>query len=403
MNFDFINTDAYKSFLSQYEGVDTKMLRLKNLSKYDFDTDFAITQIECRRKAKNKIPDLADLLLYPTDISIEQCTSDIVAKFHASLFSKDDVIVDFTCGLGVDSFYISKGVNRLYCCDINPVVAEVAQYNFSKLGADNATATCCSAEELAENLPANATACFIDPSRRDSKDVQTRFYSLADCVPDLRLIVKCISAKVNYIIVKASPMIDITQTVKEFAGITDVWVISVKNDCKELLFKIDFKTKSDAASVIHALNFDSSGIEQFDCQYGKYEEVSYGAPMEGCCLFVPNASVMKSGYTSNLSNSFGLNKIAPNTNLFVGGCDGRRGFPGKIYRVEKIFSMSKQDLKLINIAYPKANIACRNFPLSPEQLRKKLKVKDGGDIYLFAATTQDDKHILMVCTKSIID
>lgn len=399
MNFDFIDSDVYRSFLDEYSNADTKMLRLKNLSKYDFDVDFAITQIECRRKAKNKIPELTNILIYPTGISIEQCTSDIVAKFHASLFGKEDVVVDFTCGLGVDSFYVSKNVRYLYCCDINPKVVEVVQFNFFRLGANNITATCCPAEELSANLPSNATACFIDPSRRDSKDTQSRFYSLTDCVPDLQTIVNNISTKVKYIIVKASPMIDITQTLKDFNSITDIWITSVKNDCKELLFKIDFNSKEDSTPIIHTLNYEGDKLESFDCQYGRCEEVNYGSPAAGLCLFVPNASVMKSGCVSNLSKLFCLDKLAQNTNLFIGECTNCERFPGKIYNIEKIYSLSKQDLKIIKEEYPKANIACRNFPLSSEQLRKKLKIKDGGHIYIFATTLQDAKHVLLVCTK----
>ena len=152
--FDFIQSEAYRQFLFKYGTDDVAKLRLKQFDKLPFDKNLAITQIECRRKAINKIPELAEKIVFPTDVSIEQCTSEQLAKFHASLFDGCDTLVDLTCGLGVDSYYLSQQVKQMWSIEANPTVASAAEYNFSRLGRKNIHVTflqCLSTRHVACN------------------------------------------------------------------------------------------------------------------------------------------------------------------------------------------------------------------------------------------------------------
>ncbi|MDY6106508.1 MAG: methyltransferase domain-containing protein, partial [Candidatus Limisoma sp.] len=228
MNLDFIDSKEFNAFLEQYSSSDPIKLRLKKFSGLTFDLDFAITQISCRQKARRKLPELGERLIYPTAVSIEQCTSEAVARLHGTLFADCRNVYDLTCGLGIDAYYIAQNARRVACCDINPEVAATARHNFNRLGASNIEVECRDAVDASLNLN-GYDACFVDPSRR-GETASMRLYSFADCTPNLKTIVDNIRSAVKFIIVKGSPMVDIAQTINEYPETTDIWVVSVKND-----------------------------------------------------------------------------------------------------------------------------------------------------------------------------
>lgn len=397
MNLESIDSKEFNAFLEQYGSSDPLKLRLKKFSGLTFDLDFAITQISCRQKARRKLPQLGERLIYPTAVSIEQCTTEPVAQLHGTLFAGCRNVYDLTCGLGIDAYYIAQNVRRLTCCDINPDVAATARHNFSRLGATNIEVECRDAVDASLNL-SGYDACFVDPSRR-GETASTRLYSFADCTPHLQTIVDNIRSTVKFIVVKGSPMVDIAQTIKDYPGTTDVWIVSVKNDCKELLFKIDFTTSGAEPPTVRTINYESDRVETFATRYSADPEtLTYAHPQEGKRLLVPNASVMKSRQFNQLAEAYGISKISPDTALFVGDT-AVDDFPGKQYVVERILSMSKPDLKQLRTLYPAADITCRHFPLTPAELRKRLKIKEGGNVHIYATTCYDNRHVLLVCRR----
>lgn len=401
-DFSFIESKEYKDFITQYQKEDIIKLRLKKLSGLPFDKDFAIRQIDCRNRTQHKLPTLWDKIIFPTDISTEQCTSEKLAEFHADLFKGCDKVVDFTSGLGIDSYYISKQVKHLQSIEIDENVSNTAKYNFKQLGANNITAVCDNAEHFAKAMNDDITACFIDPSRRVEKDKTIRSYGLKDCQPDLSSILYDIKSKCDFIIVKASPMIDITQTLTDFPNISDIWILSVKNECRELLFKILLKDFKATETTIHALNFESASTQSFEFTTAEKSQINIPkvSPIKEGLLLMPNASIMKSGAFDLVCNKLSLGKIADNSHLFITSDESIINvFPGRVFGIKKIAGLSKSEIKEIKGQYPAANIICRNFPLSPIELQKKLKIKDGGTKYIIATTDYNNQKIILCCEK----
>lgn len=402
--FDFIQSEAYRQFLFKYGTDDVAKLRLKQFDKLPFDKNLAITQIECRRKAINKIPELAEKIVFPTDVSIEQCTSEQLAKFHASLFDGCDTLVDLTCGLGVDSYYLSQQVKQMWSIEANPTVTSAAEYNFSRLGRKNIHVVNLTAEEFTQSpLPCHISAMFVDPSRRLQSDTKIRTYSINQTVPDLSIVIPNIIGKCDFLIVKASPMVDITQTLRDFQRITDIWVLALKNDCKELLFKIDLTDKViNRMPTIHTINFDAKGQQMFDYSYGETVTAEYANPTQGGLLCVPNSAVMKAGAYGHIASAYGAKQISANSHLLTTEAVVEAEFPGKVYRIAGLFSFSKSDIKRLKEMAKSASISCRNIPLSPDELRKRLKIGDGGNFHIFATTLSNGGKTLILCEPAFV-
>ncbi len=398
MDLSFINTEEYKNYIARHINDDANRLRLQKTANMPFDVSFAILQIECRRKMTHKLPSLSDKIVYPTGLSTEQCTSERLAEFHASLFNNCESVVDFTCGLGIDSYFIATQASRLTSIELDPAIANVAQHNFKSLGAQNITVINTDAETFAQNSTEKFTAGFIDPARRSKSDKNKRLYGISDCSPNLGKIIRQMHDKLQFLIVKASPMVDITQTLHEYANISDVWVLSLKNECKELLFKIDFSDATNMRPIIHTLDFESDTTHEFSTHQFSAPATGTTPIKPGDFLYAPNASILKAGIFNEVCHHFNLGKIADNSHLFVSSIING-GFPGRIFEIVDCFSLSKPDTKRLKEQINTANITCRNFPLKPEELRKRLKISDGGDNYLFATTTADNKRILLLCTK----
>ncbi len=393
--FDFIDTTEFIKFLDENADTDPLKLRLKQFPNLPFDKDLAIIQIECRNKAKKKIPELADKIAYPTNVCIEQCTSEILAKFHATLFDGIHSAYDMTCGLGIDTYYIAQVAERVFSVDAAETVAAAAQRNMQALDAANVSIMHSTAENFLESTSLETdSAIFVDPSRRLTADRNVRTYAIRDTVPDVNTIIKFAESKCRFLIVKASPMCDISQTVADFGNISDIWVLSVRNECKEVLFKIDFKNTTDTP-VIHCIDFTVNGADKFSFQR-KSVSVTDGRPAVGNYLLVPNASIMKAGAYDIVAEQFGIRRIAANSHLHISD-ETIEGYPGRQFRIVEILTLSKSDVKRLKGMATSANIACRNFPMKPEELRKKLKIADGGNFYIFATTLADNSKCLICC------
>ena len=400
---------------------------------------FALDQIAGRQKARTKLPswfamadkamgedkslDEAHFLVFPPHISMEQCSSEQTAKYKKRVLDRVLAVVldqsqtrnahfiDITGGFGVDFSYLAQGFAEATYVERQEHLCEIARHNFPLLGLPKANVICKELETPLE-LPFLGTdlkrtcngpetdlqgnVVFIDPARRDTNGNRT--YAIGDCTPNILDFIGELLKKTAVVMVKLSPMLDWHQTVEDINRASDsgnavreVHIVSTQNECKELLLVLSERYES--AFEVHCVNDDEVFIFTPD-----KANVSILESKNAEKLFVPNVSVMKAGCFSELESRFGIKQIASNSHLFVGAADVD-GFPGRVFNILCITTMNKKELKKALEGIDRANISVRNFPLSPEQLRKRLKIKDGGDVYLFATTTDEEEHVIYVTRK----
>ena len=400
---DHIINDSFFDYISKnIDCNDTSRLILKR-ENVDFDKKFAVLQIECRNKTKNKLPEILkfEKYLFPKSISAEQCTPEQVAKFHGELFAGCHHVLDMTMGLGVDSFYIAQNANTVTSLEIDREIAEIGKFNFSHM-AHNITVINADSVDFISNCSEFFSSIFIDPARRDANN--KRMFGFADCMPNVIDLLPHIKRCTNRLIIKASPMLDISKSILELQFVTDIWILGIKNSCKELLFSLDFSQNAEIKAVnIHAINFDSI-IRRTDFQHLSTPDSPdnhFATPSEGNILFEPNACIMKSGRTSQLLSLYpSLEKIDVSSHLFlVSDANQLSQLPGRCFTIDKVIPFKDKELKQLRV-YKELNVATRNFKLTAEQLKSRLRVKDGGNNYLFGTTLHNGDMVLLLCAKA---
>ena len=395
--------DAMFTYIARNYDADTYKLLLKDEPNLTFDKSFAIQQIECRRKTRNKIPELLtyERFLFGRAISAEQCTHEVVAQFHASLFDANDRVLDMTMGLGVDDYYISKQVKSLRSIELDPIIAETGQYNFKFLSPNVEIIQADSVEYLKQlGKDELFDAIFIDPARRSEGG--NRLYSFADCQPNVLELLPLISQYASRLYIKASPMLDVTQSTRDLNNyLTDVWAVSIKNECKELFFKLDFK-KETSHVMLHALNHDGRKWQQFSNDNHNLLQQTSPLPdlHKATILLEPNSSIMKLGCFRALEEQTGTTQLATNSHLMISSRIVP-DFPGRQFRIMEIIPFKDKEIKQLSKRIKKANIATRNFRLSTEELKKRMHMKDGGENYIFATTLATGEQVLILCEKLI--
>lgn len=347
---------------------------------------FKAEQEEGKRLSASKLPawNNIDGIIYPARISMEQCSSLATAAYKASLVSGESLI-DLTGGFGVDCATISQGFERSTYIERQARLCEIAKHNFELMGLDIAVVNS-DCKEYIEDMPKFSTI-FIDPARRDSKG--GKVVSISDCEPDICAIKQKLIEKCDNLLVKLSPMLDITKALEALPETSEIHVVSVGNECKELLFLIDGR---DGNPTIRCVNLPSDETFVFTLEMEQTATITVSMP--SIYLYEPNSAIMKAGAFKSVATQFNLAKLHPNSHLYTSDryVDN---FPGRKFRIEGITGAHRNDMKGIE----KANIAVRNFPASVDELRRKLKIKDGGDTYLFATTLCDGSHRIIRCSK----
>ena len=352
---------------------------------------------------------------------LEENVNEIKEKPHEGDFSEETGFVDLTGGFGVDFSYIASrlGVKSMYV-ERQAHLCEAAKENFGRLGLKNAIVKNGDGIEVLHSFASKKEAAasdslgitedqslsllktnlglkliFIDPARRD--DAGNKVVSLKDCTPDVTLLQEEMLSKADYVIIKLSPMLDWHRAVSELNCVQEVHIISVNNECKELLLVLSARNMgnlriycvNDAQSfVCDELYMESSSVKIAPFTL---EEMQY--------LYEPNASLMKAGCFGVLSERYDARMLSKNSHLFVSR-EPIAVFPGRSFRIIAVSSFNKKELKRHLSGITKANIATRNFPLSVAELRKRLKLKDGGETYIFATTLSDESHVLVITEKA---
>lgn len=434
---------ATQDFIRQHQDEDVRQLAFLGSKYPEVDMPFALDQIRGRKMARVKLPRWASLegIIYPPHISMEQCSSESTALYKAELAARllglpasssgtemktenEIEFVDLTGGFGVDFSYIAArlGVKSMYV-ERQAHLCEAAKENFERLGLKNAIVKNGDGIEVLHSfLPKKDDAAsaddslgiiydqplsllktklglkliFIDPARRD--DAGNKVVSLKDCTPDVTVLQEEMLSKADYVIIKLSPMLDWHRAISELSHVREVHIISVNNECKELLLVLSARNMggnlriycvNDAQSfVCDEMDMESSSVK---IAPSTLEEMQY--------LYEPNASLMKAGCFGVLSDRYDARMLSKNSHLFVSQAP-IEAFPGRSFRIIAISSFNKKELKRHLPGITKANIATRNFPLSVAELRKRLKLKDGGETYIFATTLSDESHVLVITEKA---
>ena len=433
---------ATQDFIRQHQDDDVRQLAFLGSKYPEVDMPFALDQIRGRKMARVKLPRWASLegIIYPPHISMEQCSSESTALYKAELAARllglpassygiemkaenEIEFVDLTGGFGVDFSYIAArlGVKSMYV-ERQTHLCEAAKENFGRLGLKNAIVKngdgievlhsfhpkkkdAASADDslgitydqprslLKTNL--GLKIIFIDPARRD--DAGNKVVSLKDCTPDVTVLQEEMLSKADYVIIKLSPMLDWHRAISELSHVREVHIISVNNECKELLLVLSARNMGENLRIYCINDAQSFVCDELDMEASQVKIAP--SPLEEMqYLYEPNASLMKAGSFSVLSDRYDARMLSKNSHLFVSQAP-IEAFPGRSFRIIAVSSFNKKELKRHLAGITKANIATRNFPLSVAELRKRLKLKDGGETYIFATTLSDDSHVLVITEK----
>ena len=382
--------EATLEFIRIHANEDVRQLAFLGKKLPEVDMAYALDQIAGRQKARTKIPSWAaiDGIVYPPHISMEQCSSEQTARYKAQIAGKGAKMVDLTAGFGVDMAFMSDGFKEAVHVEQQPQLCAISSENYKRLGMHHIQVVCSDGVEYLHQME-HADLIFIDPARRDQHGGRT--YGIADCTPNVLEIIDEMLEKADRVMIKLSPMLDWQKAVSDVGHVSEVHIVSVGNECKELLLIVE---KTEAPLKIYCINDDSIFSYTLNDEIGNFCE----KPTTPAYLYEPNASVMKAGCFDLISKRFGISQPDANSHLFISD-KAIENFPGRGFVIDRICTMNKRELKEALTGIDKANIATRNFPLSVADLRKRLKLKDGGEVYIFATTDAKKGHLLMVCRK----
>lgn len=387
-------TPALKTFVEEHLGEDVDRLLLTASRYPEIDMPWAVDQIRARRQIREKLPDwyACGELVFPSRIAAEQCSSEQTALYKQRLIEDGCHLCDLTGGLGVDSYAFSRKAGTVTYTERFADYCEAARHNFKVLGAENIQVVNTEAEAWLDSST-GVDVFYLDPARRGEGN--KRVFALSDCEPDLVGLLPSLFNRAPKVIAKISPMADLRQTMSLLPQTTEIHVVSVRNECKELLFVMEREHECEYPRI-RCVNFRSDEREEvFDFDFRQESALSSLLAKEvAAYLYEPNVSVLKAGAFKSISSVFNLPKLEVSSHLYTSD-DWVEAFPGRIFRVEEVLPFSGKLLKNLYSSIPKANITVRNFPLSVEELRKRTKIRDGGDVYLFGTTLQDGRKVLI--------
>ncbi|ADQ16922.1 hypothetical protein Lbys_1202 [Leadbetterella byssophila DSM 17132] len=343
-------------------------------------------QIHYQKILQHKVPSWGENTIAPPSLNIEQSSSESTAKFKASLLNGNKGI-DLSGGMGVDSYFLSENCELFIHNEPNTELSKIVQYNFSILGRKNVKFT----QKKAEELPLEeADFIYLDPSRRDA-DLKKVFLP-EDCSPNLPQLRERLLQFTPVILVKYAPMLDIKKAIKDLETVSEIWVLADKNEVKELIFKIERKVTS--APLIHAVNLGQSPFT-FTFEEESNAAIPYARPKK--YLYEPNAAIMKSGAFQTVAMKYNLGKLAKNSHLYTSD-EYISDFPGRVLEIEEVTNFDKKRLKN-RFSNQKVHVIVRNFPEKPEEIKKKMGWKDGGEHFVYFTTLENLQKTCIITKK----
>lgn len=388
-------------FVQDHRHEDVRSLALKAPRDGDIDLSWALAQIQGWQTARRKLPSWAaiDGIVYPPHLSMEQCSSEATALYKCAIVDSlppgsHGMLIDLTGGFGVDFAFMARHARQAVYVECQEHLCETARHNFDLLGLNHATVMHGEAEDVlcdAATVPAS-TLIYLDPARRDSNSSRT--YAIADCTPNVLDLKERLFKAADHVLIKLSPMLDWHKAVSDLGNrVSEVHIVSTGNECKELLLLLS--ADHDGEPTIHCINDDQSlaFTPSRDDQ-----PLLIADDALATYLYEPNASVMKAGCFEVLTRRYPIKALAADSHLFVSD-DAIRDFPGRGFAVDAVTTMNKKELSRALAGITRANVATRNFPMTAQQLRQRLGLKDGGDCYIFGSTTAAGQRMLYICHK----
>lgn len=390
MDFSTLLTDEIQQFIDSNLDKNPTELALKKNPFSSIDYPELINQVSAKKKAKDKLPTWFETknIIYPAKISIEQTSSEITAKYKASLINGEKLI-DLTGGFGVDDYYFAQKFKEVYHCEMNEELSEIVSHNYKILNQNNITCLQDDSFAILEQLNTTFDWIYIDPSRRN--DVKGKVFLLNDCLPNVPELLEDYFKFSNNILIKTAPILDITSGLNELNFVKKIHIVAIKNEIKELLWEIEKGYTNDV--VISSVNIENETTNQFETSYRKEYSVSYSLPKT--YLYEPNSAIMKSGNMDAISEVLKLDKLHQHSHLFTS--DKIVDFQGRSFQIKEVLPFQKEFMK--QFQNQKMNCTTRNFPLSVEEIKKKFKIKDGGIIFAFFTTNLNNEKIVLICTK----
>lgn len=409
-----------EEFIIHNRDKDIRSLALKKMPE-GVDAIWCLKQIEGYQIAKRKLPQWAatEGIWYPSRLPMEQCSSEATAIYKRDIVKRlcgnkgcdpmvqycDCGLVDITGGFGVDFSYMAKEFSTAFYIEQQQELCNIALHNFPLLGLPHAKVVNADSCSFLNSLT-KAYIIYSDPARRDNSG--KKIITIEDCTPDISAIQHILLSKATHAIVKLSPMLDITQALRTLNNVSEVHIVSVKGECKELLFVLSsantttFKHPSSMASsttpIFHCMNL-LTGHSPFitNNTIVAPDILPADTPLAGKFLFEPNASILKAGVQNAFAKAYGLHKLHPLSNIFICNVQPSSDIPARAFRITDSSNFSKRSLKRLFNTTHQCNLTIRNFPSTVQKLRKRLNLKEGGSDYLFATTLSDGSHILLKC------
>ena len=392
MNTAILHTNV-QQFITENLKTDITKLILKGSPFSDVSIQELANQIVAKQKAEHKLASWfrTQQIYYPSKINIEQTSSEHTANYKSNLVNGASII-DITGGFGIDCFYFSKRFEAVTHCEINAELSTIVAHNFKQLKINNITTFSGDAFDFLRSTKEKFDCIYIDPSRRDA--VKGKVFLLQDCIPNVPENIDFLFSKTNQILIKTSPILDITSAINELKFVKEVHVIAIHNEVKELLFLLD---KEHSKSIeIKTVNIGKEETKTFHFTYKEDLYSEYSEPLS--YLYEPNSAILKSGGFHQITNQLNVSKLQQHSHLYT--ADILLDFPGRTFKIEQVLSYDKKKLKKL-LPENKANITIRNFPKTVAQIRKETKIKEGGTIFIFFTTNFKNELTVVICRKII--
>ncbi|MBU2996706.1 class I SAM-dependent methyltransferase [Cellulophaga baltica] len=391
MNKNILKTGV-QYFISKKWNTDIMSILLKKPIFDGVSQKELVEQLEAKKKCHTKLPTWFNTanIYYPNKLNIEQTSSEITATYKANLVNGKSLI-DLTGGFGIDSYFFSKKCDQIHHCEIDKNLSEIGAYNYEILGVNNTTFNSENGLDFLQKNNQKFDWIYIDPSRRN--DAKEKVFFMADCLPNVPDNLDFLFSKSNNLLIKTSPLLDFSVGIKEFENVKEIHVVALQNDVKELLWILE-KNYTDAITI-KTINFAKTGKQIFKFNLDKEKKVvnKFSDPLS--YIYEPNSAILKSGAFKTIGNSFELKKLHEHSHLYTS--EKLINFPGRRFKILNTIPYSKKEIKKLKIS--KANITTRNFADSVATIRKKYKIKDGGNQYLFFTTNSENNYIVLDCEK----
>lgn len=391
MNQNIQHTEV-QTYINSHLNDDITKLLLKGKQVNGVDIKTIVEQIEAKRKSKSKLPTWFNSknIYFPNKLNIEQTSSEITAKYKSELIS-GKLIIDITGGFGIDCHYFSKQFSKVIHCEINRELSQIVAHNSNVLHTNNIDFVSVDGIEFLKNNNENFDWIYIDPSRRHNK--KGKVFFLEDCLPNVPDNLDFLFSKAEQIMIKTSPLLDVSIGLRELKHVKSIHIVSVKNEVKELLWIL--KKDYSGSIKIHTVDITNDKKETFTFNLENEQSATptYSEPLS--FLYEPNVAIYKSGAFKLISSKLEVHKLHSNSHLYTS--EDLITFPGRHFKIDKVIPYNKQRLKK---EITKANITTRNFPETVQNIRKKLGIKEGGNTYLFFTTNLLNEKIVLLCSKT---